>query len=91
MPKHRNRPKRGTTMQATKEIKERFLLEISREEAEWLKGLVQNPPGDIHPDNEDKYQAEMRSRYFHAIDRVLRPSMPHPNKPTLGPTDFRED
>lgn len=61
---------KGNHMQATKEIQERFLLTVSREEAEWLKGLVQNPPGNLC--DEDEQNAEMRSRYFHAIDRVLK-------------------
>ena len=51
-------------MQVTKEIQERFLLEVNREEAEWLIGEMQQIS-----DNED--DREMRSRYFHAMDRVL--------------------
>jgi len=54
-------------MRYTKEMIERFTLTVDRDEVEWLRGYVQNALAE-----ESELDSEMRSRYFHAIDRLLK-------------------
>ena len=59
-------------MQVTKKQSTRYVLEVNQEEADWLKCVMQNPFKPTRIDDETSENEEMRSRYFHAIDRVLR-------------------
>lgn len=49
-------------MQATKEPSVVVTLELSEEEALWLKTVMQNPVGD-----EDSYHRGMRRTFFDAL------------------------
>ena len=54
-------------MQATKQLQEKFILCLTREEAEWLKGVMQNSLKA----NESELDSELRSGYFNALQRAL--------------------
>ena len=48
-------------------------LSLSKEEAEWLNGVMQNPLHGQHPDDEDPQDAEMRYTFFSATKIVTPP------------------
>jgi hypothetical protein len=63
-------------MDVKKQVKEKFILELTRKEAEWLRALMQNPIPTIdnlkcNPDKEDKDFREMRRTFLIALSNLL--------------------
>jgi len=55
-------------------IERKYILELTEEEAVWLRGLVQNPyptqgNPEQDPDKEDPLDREMRKRLWGALSR----------------------
>ena len=51
------------------DIQKTITITLDQEEAEWLRGVMQNPLHDEHPDEESARDREMRSRFFFAVDQ----------------------
>ncbi len=55
-------------MESSIEINTKVTLVLNEEEAEWLKGTVQNPPG-CTPEQEDPYNQKMRLKLWETLNR----------------------
>ena len=42
-------------------------LDLTEEEAQTLMGMLQNPIGDVHPDDEDEVSSSVRFTIFDAL------------------------
>ena len=52
-------------------------LTLTAEEAQWLHGVMQNPLWGQSPEIEDRFNAEMRKKFFEATDlRGFRHEIP---------------
>lgn len=55
-------------MRSRKRVVETITLEMDRQEADWLRALVQNPLlDDFEKDTEDSFSSEMRKKIFEAL------------------------
>lgn len=59
-------------MKATSTITETITLEMTRDQAEWLKGVMQNPLDGNHPMAEDPYDSNQRLALWSAINNLPR-------------------
>jgi hypothetical protein len=52
---------------ATSTIRTALILELSEDEACWLRAVLQNPVGGVSPDQEDPFNNRHRTAIFNAI------------------------
>jgi len=60
-------------MKCSVQVEKTYTLELTEEEARWLRGLVQNPiPNQKNPEGrpelEDEYDMDMRRRFWDALN-----------------------
>lgn len=48
--------------------KRQFVLELSEEEVNWLRGVMQNPINCEHPVDEEQIDREMREKFWEATN-----------------------
>lgn len=63
-------------MKCSVQVEKTYILELTEEEAKWLKALMQNPiPNQRNPEGrpelEDEYDMDMRHRFWDALNLKL--------------------
>lgn len=51
-------------------LERKIQLTLTTTEANWLKGIMQNPLGGQAPDQEDFFCKEMRRKFFDCLDWI---------------------
>ena len=54
-------------MKSNKEVTAEYVLTLTKEERDWLRGMMQNPIHCDNPNDEDPFQLDMRQTFWDAL------------------------